>query len=128
MVALDYARIAQTYVAAWAETDEGRRRALIEQVWDERGEYLAPTTDALVGREALAGRIGGFQQRFPGNRIVMTSGVDGHHDRLRYSWAWLDADGKLVLEGLDIGEIGAGGLLTRLTEYFGPLPAHGAAE
>lgn len=122
MVALDYAGIAQTYVAAWAETDESRRRELIEQVWAERGEYLAPTTDALVGREALSGRISGFQQRFPGNRIVMTSGIDGHHDRLRYSWAWLDGEGKLVLEGLDIGEIGPDSRLTRVTEYFGPLP------
>jgi hypothetical protein len=122
MVTLDYHGIAQTYVAAWAETDESRRRELIEQVWAERGEYLAPTTDALVGREALSGRISDFQQRFPGNRIIMTSGADGHHDRLRYNWAWLDAEGKLVLEGLDVGEIGPDGLLTRVTEYFGPLP------
>ena len=122
MVALDYGGIAGTYVAAWAEADEDRRRALIDQVWDERGAYLASTTDLLVGREALAVRIGWFQQRFPGNRIVMTSGVDGHHDRMRYSWAWLDGEGKLILEGLDVGEISDAGLLTRITEYFGPLP------
>jgi hypothetical protein len=122
MVALDVEGIVETYFAAWAETDEERRRALIERVWDERGVYLAPTTDTLVGREALAGRITGFQQRFPGHRLVMTSGVDGHHDRLRYGWAILDPQSASILEGMDIGEIGLDGRLLRVTEYFGPLP------
>ena len=122
MVTRDYQRIVETCVAAWVETDEERRRALIEQIWDERGVYLAPTTDPLVGREALCGRIAGFQQRFPGYRVVMTSGVDGHHDRLRYSWAIPDPQGKPMLEGIDIGEIGSNGQIMRVTEYFGPLP------
>lgn len=122
MVALDYKGIAESYVAAWAEVDEERLRSLIERVWDARGVYLAPTTDPLTGREALAGRIAGFQQRFPGHRIAMTSGVDGHHDRMRYTWAILDPQGKAILEGMDIAEVGPDGLLVRVTEYFGPPP------
>ncbi|HEX9037535.1 MAG TPA: hypothetical protein VF808_11150 [Ktedonobacterales bacterium] len=122
MVALDYRGIAEGYVAAWAERDDARRRALIERVWAERGEYLTPTTDLLVGPDALTRHIGAFYQRFPGHRILLTSSVDGHHDHLRYNWAMVSPEGKTLLEGQDVAWIGAAGKIQRLTEFFGPLP------
>ncbi len=112
--------IVLTYAAAWAETDEGKRRALLEKSWAENGIYTDPTGEA-VGREALVHRIEGFhQQRFPGHRILGTSGVDDHHGRLRFTWAVVSPEGRRVLEGVDFGEVGSDGRLISITGFFGP--------
>ena len=113
------------YAAAWAETDEGKRRALLEKSWVENGIYADPSGEA-VGREALVHYIEGFHQRFAGNRIILTSGVDDHHDRFRFTWAMLNAEGTRVSEGTDFGEVGPDGRLVRITGFFGsprPLPS-----
>ncbi len=107
------------YAAAWAETDEGKRRALLEKSWAENGIYTDPTGEA-VGREALVHHIEGFHQRFAGHRILCTSGVDGHHGRLRFTWAMVSPEGSRVSEGMDFGEVGSDGRLIRITGFFGP--------
>jgi hypothetical protein len=35
------------YVDAWAETDEGKRRALLEKSWADNGIYTDPTGEAV---------------------------------------------------------------------------------
>lgn len=113
--------IVLAYFAAWDETDDGKLRALLEESWADNGLYTSPTAEA-VGREALVQRIRGFRQQFAGHRIVCTSGVDGHHGRLRYTWAMVSPEGSRVLVGMDIGEVGSDGRLIRITEFFGPPP------
>ena len=78
--------IVLAYVAAWTETDEGKRGALLEKSWAENGTYTDPTVE-VVGREALVQHIGSIHQRFAGHRILLTSGIDEHHARLRFTWA-----------------------------------------
>lgn len=53
------------YGAAWNESDEGRRRKLLEQVWSDDGTCRDPTAD-VVGRDGLVEHIGGFMQVFEG--------------------------------------------------------------
>jgi hypothetical protein len=112
------------YVAAWVEIDEGKRRALLEKSWTENGTYTDPTVE-VVGREALVQHIGAIHKQFPGNRIVLTSKVDEHHGRLRFTWAMVNPEGSRVSEGTDFGEVGSDGRLMRITGFFGlpsPLP------
>ena len=116
--------IVLAYGAAWTETDEGKRRALLEKSWAENGTYTDPTVE-VVGREALVQHIGGFHQRFAGHRIHLTSGVDEHHSRLRFTWAMVNPEGSRVSEGIDFGEVGSDGRLIRITGFFGlpsPIP------
>jgi hypothetical protein len=87
------------YVAAWSETDEGKRRALLEKSWAENGIYTDPTVE-VVGRETLVQHIEGIHQRFVDCRILLTSRVDEHHDRLRFTWAMVNPKGSRVSEGL----------------------------
>jgi hypothetical protein len=110
--------IVLAYVAAWSETDEGKRRALLEMSWTENGTYTDPTVE-VVGREALVQHIGGIHQQFVGHRIVLTSRVDEHHSRLRFTWAMVNPEGSRVTEGIDFGEIGSDGRLIRITGFFG---------
>lgn len=118
--------IVLTYVAAWAEIDEEKRRPLLEKSWEENGIYADPTGEA-VGREALNHRIEGFhQQRFPGHRLLLTSGVDAHHGLFRFTWTMVNPEGNRIMEGVDFGEVGADGRLIRITGFFSqpsPIPS-----
>lgn len=117
MVALEETVI--TYAAAWAQIDEGKRHALLEKSWADYGIYIDPTASA-VGREALNHLIESFHQQYAGHRILCTSGVDEHHGRFRFTWAWVGPEGHLISEGMDFGEVGPDGRLTRITGFFGP--------
>ncbi|QBD79641.1 nuclear transport factor 2 family protein [Ktedonosporobacter rubrisoli] len=110
-----------TYVSAWAETDEGVRRALLKTCWADEGIYSDPTGEA-VGREALLHHIAGFLKQSNGYRILCTSGADEHHSRIRFTWALVDSEGRRVSDGIDFGEVGPDGRLTRITGFFGPPP------
>ena len=110
--------IVLAYVAAWTETDEGKRRTLLEKSWAENGIYTDPTVE-VVGREALVQHIGGIHQRFAGHRILLTSGVDEHHGRLRFTWDMVSPEGSRVSEGIDFGEVGSDNRLIRITGFFG---------
>lgn len=114
--------IVLTYVAAWAESDEEKWQILLETCWAEHGIYTDPRNEA-VGREALAQLIKGFkEQRFPGHRLLFTSGINSHHGQLRFTWVMVNPEGRNVLEGTDFGEVGPDGRLIRIVGFFGPPP------
>lgn len=108
------------YTAAWCEPDRAQRQRLLERVWAEGGTYTDPTAH-VVGREALVDHIAGFFEQFPGARIERTSGIDAHHEMLRFTWRMLLADEKVYVEGIDFGELSTDGKLHRIVGFFGPL-------
>jgi hypothetical protein len=79
--------IVSAYGAAWLEPAEEQRRQLLARAWAEDGTYTDPIRH-VEGRDALNQTIAAFQQRRPGERIVLTSGVDHHHGVVRFAWAW----------------------------------------
>src|SRR5262245_29534871 len=92
--------IVKAYGEAWLEPAADKRHALLEQAWADGGTYTDPLRH-LEGRDALSQTIATFQQQRPGDRIVLTSGVDQHHDMLRFTWRWYAADGSTVMDGVD---------------------------
>jgi hypothetical protein len=110
--------IVLAYIAAWSETDEGKRRALLQKSWAENGTYTDPTVE-VEGQEALVQHIAGIHQRFVDCRILLTSRVDEHHSRLRFTWAMVNLKGSRVSEGIDFGEVGSDNRLIRITGFFG---------
>ena len=114
--------IVQAYAAAWLELAEENRRELLARAWADDGTYTDPMRH-LHGRDALNQTIANFQQQRPGNRIVVTSGVDHHHDMVRFGWTWYGADGSTIMEGVDFGELASDGRLRRIVGFFGPLSA-----
>ncbi|HZB66360.1 MAG TPA: nuclear transport factor 2 family protein [Ornithinibacter sp.] len=117
---MDLAELVATYGEAWA-ADEAERRRLLEVAWHEEGRYSDPVGRA-EGREAFVSHIAGFQEQFPSHRIVITSGVDEHDRCFRFGWALMDADGNIVVEGVDFGEVADDGRIARITGFFDPLP------
>src|SRR3546814_2921474 len=73
------------YIAAWNETDPGRRRDLVARVWTDDATYVDPLMrgDGAAGIDAI---IAGVQAQFPGWRFARTGRVDAYADRVRFSW------------------------------------------
>lgn len=107
---------------AWNEPDPAERRRLLDEALTPDAELLDPTV-AVRGRDAIAERIGGFGERFPGARVEITSGVDEHHGVARYAWTIYDAGGSSLLDGLDVVERAPDDRLRRVIMFFGSAPA-----
>lgn len=113
--------IVAAYCEAWNVGAPDERRALLEKSWADAGTYADPRTN-LTGRDALFDHISRVQSARPGARIVMTSGLDLHHDLLRFAWKLVDLQGATVIEGIDFGELATDGRLRKIVGFFGPLP------
>ena len=107
----EIATTVDTYLAMWNETDPGRRAELIELAWAENGRYVDPLLEA-EGQAALErhGGHGAFQQ-YPGHRFRRTSGIDAHHNQVRFTWEVAAPDGALTVAGIDVGVVGSDGRL-----------------
>ena len=109
------------YMAAWNEPDAGARENLLEQCWSDAGAYLDPRA-ALTGRDALARHIAAIQASRPGARLEFMSGIDVHHNVVRFLWRLVRADGSFGDISIDFGEVGADGRLVRIVGFFGAPP------
>ena len=110
------------YDEAWNAPDGQTRDRLLEQSLIPDAELIDPAGGRFIGINAIAERIASFGERFPGARVTITSGVDEHHGFARYTWTITDRDGREILNGLDIVERGAAGLIKRVIMFFGQLP------
>jgi hypothetical protein len=109
------------YMDAWNETDPAKRASLLGQCWSDAGAYTDPMAD-VQGREALSGLIDGFHKQMPGASIVTSTGLDQHHNRVRFGWKLLMEDGSERMEGIDIAVLADDGRLASITGFWGVTP------
>jgi hypothetical protein len=114
--------LVDTYFAMWREADPAARRPLIEQAFTSEGRHVDPLADAR-GHDELDAMIGNVHAHYPDFRMERTTGIDQHGDQLRFGWTLDAADGTPVVAGVDIGELGVDGRLTRIAGFWGDLPA-----
>ncbi len=117
----DLTTIIDTYLAAWNETDPARRAALIDSVWAADGRLTDPPL-AAEGRSGIGDMASALQAQFPGHRFRRATGIDAHHNHLRFGWELVGPDGSVALSGLDVGELADDGQLRSITGFFGELP------
>jgi hypothetical protein len=110
-----------TYMAVWNEPDATKRKPLLEKCWADDGLYCDPVSDGR-GRDALDGFIASMHAQQPGARIDATSAIDQHHNQVRFAWAFIGADGKTAIEGIDAGELAPDGRLARIIGFWGAPP------
>jgi len=121
-IATDIATTVDTYLAMWNEEDRARRETLIEQAWTTDGSYLDPLLEA-DGYAALSEMVAAVHAQYPGHRFRRTTGIDAHHDQVRFGWELADPDGAATVAGVDIGTVASDGRLRSITGFFGELPA-----
>ena len=122
----DLTATVDTYLSAWSEPDAaapGGTRS------SRSGPPTAGSIDPPLAAEGHAGisRAGGrAADAFPGHTFRRASGVDAHHDQLRFAWELVGPDGAVALTGLDVGEVAPDGRLHRIAGFFGDVPARDA--
>ena len=111
------------YIAAWNESDAGRRRDIIARTWSDDGSYLDAHRDG-IGHTAIDAMIGTVQARFPGYRFRLSSGIEVHHDRLRFSWAAGGTEeAPLYFAGTDFAVLAGDGRLRAVTGFTDAIPS-----
>ena len=109
--------IAETYLAAWNEEDNERRRHLIGQAWAENSRYVDPLMQG-EGQQGIAAMIEAARQKFPGSRCVLAGTPDGHGKFTRFSWRLISPDGDDVAGGTDVVSHDAGGRIENVVGFL----------
>ena len=117
----DVTAVVDDYLAALSEGDAGARARLVSRAWDEDGRFVDPLLD-VRGHEAIGDIANAVREQFPEHVFRRTSGIDLHHDRVRFTWALVGPDGAVALGGVDVGEVGEDGRLRQIVGFFGDVP------
>ena len=113
------------YIAAWNETDPGKRRDVIARTWAKDGTYLDAHREG-VGHQGIDAMIEATQARFSGYRFRLASGIEAHHDRVRFSWtAGGTADAPLFFAGTDFATLSSDGRFRTVTGFIDAMPVVG---
>jgi hypothetical protein len=121
----DVTTTVDTYLAMWNETDPGRRAEHIRRAWTEDGRYVDPLLEA-EGHAALGDMVAGVHEQFPAHRFRRTSGIDTHHDQVRFGWELAAPDGAVAVAGVDLGSLSDDGRFRAIAGFFGELPVAAA--
>jgi hypothetical protein len=114
----DVVTTVDAYLEMWNETDPVRRAELIDRAWTREGRYVDPLFDAAGHRE-LHNMVERVHEQFPGHRFRRTSGVDAHHDQVRFTWELATPDGAVTAAGVDVGAVADDGRLRSIVGFFG---------
>jgi hypothetical protein len=109
--------IAETYLAAWNEEDNERRRHLIGQAWAENSRYVDPLMQG-EGQQGIAAMIEAARQKFPGYRFVLAGTPDGHGKFTRFSWRLISPEGDDVAGGTDVVSHDAEGRIENVVGFL----------
>ena len=114
--------IIDRYIAAWNETDAGKRFGLVESLWAADGSYTDPLAD-VRGPDAIAGLMGAAQQQFPGLAFTLGGPVDANHNQARFSWHLGPAGAEPVVIGFDVVVLDGDGRIASVHGFLDKVPA-----
>jgi hypothetical protein len=111
------------YLAAWNEPEARKRRELVAKAWTEDGTYVDAARDGK-GHDSLDAMIATAQGHFPGYRLRLASGIEAHHDYLRFSWvAGGTAEAPLYIKGTDFVVVASDGRIKSVVGFVDAAPA-----
>jgi hypothetical protein len=121
-ISTDVTTTVDHYLAAWNERDPQRRAEWIERAWAPEGRLIDPPLEG-AGHAGISDAAAAMHEHYAGHRFERTSGVDAHHDHLRFTWQLVGPDGAVAVAGIDVADLAADGRLARVVGFFGELPA-----
>jgi hypothetical protein len=111
------------YLAAWNEREPKRRRDLVAKAWTEDGSYVDRVREGR-GHDSLDAMIATAQEQFSGYRLNLASGVEAHHDYVRFSWvAGGTAEAPLYIKGTDFVTVAGDGRIKSVVGFTDAAPA-----
>jgi hypothetical protein len=103
------------YIAIWNESDDGARKALVDEVFAPNATYTDPNITA-EGAAAIGEYIAAAQKNFTG--MLFTHGaVLTHHDAVHFAWEVGPTGGAPVVSGFDVATF-EGDRISRLYGFF----------
>jgi hypothetical protein len=117
----DATAVIDAYLGALAESDGARRTEMIQQAWTPDARFVDPLYE-VEGHAALAELALGVQEQYPAHQFRRTSGVDVHHDVVRFTWELAAPDDSQVVAGTDVGILAPDGRLQAVASFFGDVP------
>lgn len=105
---------------AWNERDPARVRLHLDEALSPDVVFIDPSI-VTRGIDEFEANVHEVHGRLPGAEYRRTSGIDHHHDVVRYAWE-IRRDSALVLPGFDVTEFDEEGRVLRVLGFFGPLP------
>jgi SnoaL-like domain len=118
----DITTVVDDYLAAWNERDEQRRAELIERAWAPDGRLIDPPFEG-EGHDGISQMAAVMHEHYAGHRFERASGVDMHHQHLRFAWRLVGPDGAVAVAGIDVADLAEDGRLSRVVGFFGDLDA-----
>ncbi|HWD02401.1 MAG TPA: nuclear transport factor 2 family protein [Amycolatopsis sp.] len=112
----------ERYIAIWNETDAGRRRELVAEVFTPDAAYTDPL-GSVEGHDGIDGFIGGAQAQFAGLTFSLPAAPDAHHDLARFQWHLsAPGGGEPLAIGFDVVEL-VGGRISKVHGFLDKVPA-----
>lgn len=108
------------YEKAWQEQDDAVRVGLLKQALTAEALYQDPSAK-VNGPAAVSAIIAKVFKDFPQISIVRSTKIDAYGTSFRYGWQMVALDGKVVLEGVDYGELAPDGRIASIIGFWGPL-------
>jgi hypothetical protein len=122
----DVRSVIDDYFTMWNEDDDDRRRTIVARCFVDDATYTDPLAD-VVGCDAISSMVGELRESHAGYSLRLASAIDQHHDRIRFEWEILDAEGGSYLTGVDLGMLAEDGRLVSISGFFGAAPERLAA-
>jgi len=113
---IDHHQIWETYTSAWKAESVDDKRALIGASLARECAYQDPLTK-VSGWDELLAYMANFHQQVPGGHFV-TRRFRHLHGQSVAQWDMLDAQGKLIGDGVSVGHYNDAGRLVTVTGFF----------
>lgn len=122
----DAQQLIDDYFTMWNTDDAELRLAAATKCFADGATYTDPLAD-VAEPAGISAMVGALRESHAGYTLRLASSIDEHHDRLRFEWEILDADGGLYLTGVDCGVVAPDGRLASISGFFGAAPERLAA-
>ena len=84
----------------WNETDDTKRRLIIENLWTQNAVSVDPIA-SVTGLSQIDGMVAKVQQDYPAHKFSLVNEIVNHNDRAHFQWEMKNADGEVQLAGRD---------------------------
>ena len=112
----DLHHICETYTSAWKAKSVDEKRALIGASLAKKCTYQDPLAK-VSGWDELIAYMLNFHQQVPGGHFA-TRRFRFHHGQSVAQWDILDAQGKVIGDGISVGHYNEAGRLVTVTGFF----------